>query len=62
MAYLPSYMTFSSRRMKRSIGPFREIEDLFEGCLGLMPGEPYSFKLKPNEEPVHARPFRVPAT
>jgi len=55
-------MTFSSRRMKRSIGPFREIEDLFEGCLGLMPGEPYSFKLKPNEEPVHARPFRVPAT
>jgi len=37
-----------------------EIEELFEGCLGLIPGETYSLKLKPNAEPVKTRPFPVP--
>jgi len=42
------------------LGLLEKFEELFEGCLGLMPGEPYSFKLNPNTEPVHARPFTVP--
>ena len=42
------------------LGLLEKFEELFEGRLGLMPGEPYSLKLKPNAEPVHARPFPVP--
>ena len=42
------------------LGVLEIFEELFEGCLGLMPGEPYSLKLKPNTEPVHTRHFLVP--
>ena len=50
----------SSRRTRRSFGPFRDIRRVVEGGLGLMLGEPYSLKFKPNAEPVNARPFPVP--
>ena len=35
-------------------------EDLFEGKIGLVPGDSYSIKLRHKEEPVHSRPFPVP--
>ena len=34
-----------------------KFEEQFEGYLGLMPGEPYSLKLKPTADPVHTRTF-----
>eukprot|EP00957_Ditylum_brightwellii_P044510 3376093-Ditylum_brightwellii.AAC.1 len=36
-------------------------EDLFQGKIGVGPGEPIELKLKdPNMEPFHAKPYRVP--
>ena len=49
-----------SSRTRRSFGSLEKFKELFEGRLGLMPGEPYSLKLKPNTEPVHTRPFPIP--
>ena len=37
------------------LGLLEKLKEFFEGRLGLMPGEPYSLKLKPNAEPVHMR-------
>ena len=56
----PTFMhtkPFSTRRTRRSFETFRKFEELIEGCLGLMPGEPYS--LKRNAESAHASTFTV---
>ena len=42
------------------LGILEKFGELFEGRLGLMPGEPYSCKHKPTAEHVHPRPFPVP--
>jgi len=52
--------TLSSIRTRDLLGLLEKFEELFEGHLDLLPGEPYSLKLKPNAEPVHVRPFHVP--
>jgi len=61
-ADLPSCITrhLAPEEQEDLLGLLEKLEELFEGCLGLMPGEPYSLKLKPNAEPVHARPFPIP--
>ena len=38
----------------------KEFEDLFQGKLGTMPGEPYRVPIKKTAKPYHAKPFPVP--
>ncbi|DAZ97469.1 TPA: hypothetical protein N0F65_009952 [Lagenidium giganteum] len=35
-------------------------DDLNQGTIGTMPGEPYDFELHANARPYHARPFSIP--
>jgi len=58
LSWIPRHL--APEEQEDLLGLLEKFEELFEGCLGLMPGEPYSLKLKPNAEPVHARPFLVP--
>ena len=62
MADLPSCIArnLAPEEQEDLLGLLEIFEELFEGGLGLMLGEPYSLKFKPNAEPVHARPFPVP--
>ena len=38
----------------------KNCECLFDGNLGTWHGNPYDIKLKPDAEPYHGKPFRVP--
>jgi len=60
-ADLPSHMPrhLAPEEQEDLLGLLETFEELIEGCLGLMTGEPYSLKLKPNAETVNARPFPV---
>lgn len=37
-----------------------QFDDLNQGTIGTMPGEPYEFELKESAQPYHARPFGIP--
>jgi len=59
--YLHAYQRhLAPEEQEDLLGLLEKFEELFGGCQCLMPGEPYSLKLKPNTELVHAGPFPVP--
>ena len=42
-------------------GLLEKYEDLFQGKIGVWPGEPITLRLKKEDiEPFHAKPYRVP--
>ncbi|DBA04493.1 TPA: hypothetical protein N0F65_011041 [Lagenidium giganteum] len=55
---VPTHLTEDEQAALRQL--LLEFDDLNEGTIGTMPGEPYSFNLKEGVRPFHARPFGVP--